>query len=235
MWLLLTNWLQLRVHWSQWLRLREGDEAVGKSNNGQCIKKGWDLAIGKDPSDTERYFDLPTASFLNLGCLHPVARVISYDVGFNPSTQRHYRTLIYHLYIHSYMFRSHDHHQAEKYITTLGLLIWQRIRCFIWSHIPVIVYTIMLRNVDMPLLRATFFLRCVPSVYRYGRRRACQCSWACSLSVDSPSWLFFWLRCCVYSAPVVCIWFWQCSVVLCPGFWWGCAFLCVCVLPLPPN
>jgi hypothetical protein len=29
---------------------------------------------------------------LNLGCLHPVARVISYDVGFNPSTQRHYRS-----------------------------------------------------------------------------------------------------------------------------------------------
>jgi hypothetical protein len=58
----------------------------------------------------------------NLGCLHPVARVISYDVGFNPSTQRRYRRLIYYLYIHSYMFRSYDHHQAEKYITTLGLL-----------------------------------------------------------------------------------------------------------------
>jgi hypothetical protein len=28
---------------------------------------------------------------LNLGCLHPVARVRSDDVGFNPSTQRHYR------------------------------------------------------------------------------------------------------------------------------------------------
>jgi hypothetical protein len=51
---------------------------------------------------------------LNLGCLHPVAPVISYDVGFNPSTQRHYRTLIYYLYIHSYMFRSFDHHQAER-------------------------------------------------------------------------------------------------------------------------
>jgi hypothetical protein len=25
---------------------------------------------------------------LNLGCLHPVARVISYDMGFNPSTKR---------------------------------------------------------------------------------------------------------------------------------------------------
>jgi hypothetical protein len=37
-------------------------------------------------------------SKLNLGCLHPVARVISYDVGFNPSTQRHYRRLIYYLY-----------------------------------------------------------------------------------------------------------------------------------------
>jgi hypothetical protein len=46
----------------------------------------------------------------------------SYDVGFNPSTQRHYRRLIYYLYIHNYMFRLYDHHQAEKYITTLGLL-----------------------------------------------------------------------------------------------------------------
>jgi hypothetical protein len=24
----------------------------------------------------------------DLGCLHPVARVISFDMGFNPSTQR---------------------------------------------------------------------------------------------------------------------------------------------------
>jgi hypothetical protein len=49
--------------------------------------------------------------------------MISHDVGFNPSTQRHYRRLIYYLYIHSYMFRSYDHHHhAEKYITTLGLL-----------------------------------------------------------------------------------------------------------------
>jgi hypothetical protein len=49
----------------------------------------------------------------------------------------------------------------------------------------------MLRIVDMPLLWAMFSLRCVPSVYRYRRRRACQCSWGSSLSVDSPSWLFF--------------------------------------------
>jgi hypothetical protein len=65
------------------------------------------------------------------------------------------------------MFRSYDHHQAEKYITTLGLLNWQRIRCFIRSYITVIVY-IMLRIVDTPLLRATFFPRCVTSMYRYG-------------------------------------------------------------------
>jgi hypothetical protein len=30
--------------------------------------------------------------------------------------------MIYYLYIRSYMFRSYDHHQAEKYIATLGLL-----------------------------------------------------------------------------------------------------------------
>jgi hypothetical protein len=32
------------------------------------------------------------------------------------------RRMIYYLYIHSDMFRSYDHHQAEKYIATLGLL-----------------------------------------------------------------------------------------------------------------
>jgi hypothetical protein len=32
-------------------------------------------------------------SKLNLGCLHPVARVRSDDVGFNPSTQRYYHRL----------------------------------------------------------------------------------------------------------------------------------------------
>jgi hypothetical protein len=52
--------------------------------------------------------------FFNQGCLHPVARVRSDDVGFNPSTQRHYRRLIYYLYIHSYMFRSYGHHQVKN-------------------------------------------------------------------------------------------------------------------------
>jgi hypothetical protein len=70
------------------------------------------------------FYNIANIIILNLGCLHPVAPVIAYDVGFNPSTQPHYeyRRLIYYLYIHSYMFRSYDHHQAEKYITTLGLL-----------------------------------------------------------------------------------------------------------------
>jgi hypothetical protein len=36
------------------------------------------------------------------------------DLGFYPSTQRHYRRLIYYLYIRSYMFRSYDHHRAEN-------------------------------------------------------------------------------------------------------------------------
>jgi hypothetical protein len=102
---------------------------------------------------------------LNLGCLHPVARVISDDVGFNPSTQRHYRKLIYYLYIHSYMFRSYDHDQVEKYITTLGLLNCQRIRCFIRSHSTVIVF-IILRIVDMPLLCAKSAIICVSWLWR---------------------------------------------------------------------
>jgi hypothetical protein len=41
------------------------------------------------------------------------------------------------------MFRSYDHHQAEKYIATLGLLNWQRIRCFIISYIIVIAYILL--------------------------------------------------------------------------------------------
>jgi hypothetical protein len=103
---------------------------------------------------------------------------VPYDVGFNPSTQRHYRRLlIYYLHIHSYMFRSYDHHQVEKYITTLGQLNWRQIRCFIRSHITVIVY-IMLRIVDTPLLWVTFFgvyLVCTVMA----RRQDCQCSRAC--------------------------------------------------------
>jgi hypothetical protein len=38
-------------------------------------------------------------------------------------------TIVYYLYYYItyiyYMFRSYDHHQAEKYITTLGPLNWQ--------------------------------------------------------------------------------------------------------------
>jgi hypothetical protein len=33
------------------------------------------------------------------------------------------------------MFRLYDHHQAEKYIITLGLLNWQQIRCYMLLHI----------------------------------------------------------------------------------------------------
>jgi hypothetical protein len=33
-----------------------------------------------------------------------MANTVLYDVGFNPSTQRHYRRLIYYLYIHSYIY-----------------------------------------------------------------------------------------------------------------------------------
>jgi hypothetical protein len=41
------------------------------------------------------------------------------------------------------MFRSYDHHQVEKYIATLGLLNWQRIRCFIISYIIVVAYIML--------------------------------------------------------------------------------------------
>jgi hypothetical protein len=54
-------------------------------------------------------------------------------VGFNPSTQSHYRKLIYYLYIHSYMFRSYDHHQAEKYISTLGY--YSKILLYFYKYI----------------------------------------------------------------------------------------------------
>jgi hypothetical protein len=63
------------------------------------------------------------------------------DVGFNPSTQRHYRRLIYYLYC--YMFRSYDHHQAENtliarvtqlttdplFYNITNIIVKQRIRC----------------------------------------------------------------------------------------------------------
>jgi hypothetical protein len=102
----------------------------------------------------------PSFSLANNGTCNnnnsSVRHIASVDVGFNPSTQRHCRRLIYYLYIHSYMFWSYETcKHAEKYITTLGLLNWQRIRCFIRSHITVIVF-IMLLIVDTPLLWATF-------------------------------------------------------------------------------
>jgi hypothetical protein len=50
---------------------------------------------------------------ISLSPLERASLIHWYDVGFNPSTQRHYRRLIYYLYIHSYMFRSYDHHQAK--------------------------------------------------------------------------------------------------------------------------
>jgi hypothetical protein len=61
------------------------------------------------------------------------------DVGFNPSTQRHYHRLIYYLYIHSYMFRSYDHHQVEKYITTLGLLFFSLMMVVRPKHVAVYI------------------------------------------------------------------------------------------------
>jgi hypothetical protein len=59
------------------------------------------------------------------------------DVDFYPCTQRHYRRLIYYLILHSYMFRSYDHHQEENILlsrttqVTLHRLIKTHI---IWSH-----------------------------------------------------------------------------------------------------
>jgi hypothetical protein len=63
-----------------------------------------------------------------LGCLHAVARVISYDVGFNPSTQRHNLRLIYYLYIRSYMFRSYDHHPKIVQLGYLEVTVQEKLR-----------------------------------------------------------------------------------------------------------
>jgi hypothetical protein len=38
---------------------------------------------------------------------------ISDDVGFNPSTQRHYRGLIYYLYIHTYIYTYHTRNRMQ--------------------------------------------------------------------------------------------------------------------------
>jgi hypothetical protein len=46
------------------------------------------------PSSGRNILNYIQKNNLNLGCLHPVACVRSDDVGFNPSTQRHYRRLI---------------------------------------------------------------------------------------------------------------------------------------------
>jgi hypothetical protein len=44
------------------------------------------------------------------------------------------------------MFRSYDHHQDEKYITTLGLLNSQRIRCQLSSPKVVIYFSVFLKH-----------------------------------------------------------------------------------------
>jgi hypothetical protein len=44
------------------------------------------------------------------------------------------------------MFRSYDHHQAEKFIATLGLLNWQRIRCQLSSPKVAIYFLMAIRH-----------------------------------------------------------------------------------------
>jgi hypothetical protein len=46
-----------------------------------------DLVNCKLKKKSTRNCSIDNVVNINLGCLHPVARVISYDMGFNPSTQ----------------------------------------------------------------------------------------------------------------------------------------------------
>jgi hypothetical protein len=63
---------------------------VRLEESGKLIKKSNDF-IGN------RTRDLQCCRIVPL-----IIMQVSYDVGFNPSTQRHYRRLIYYLYIHIY-------------------------------------------------------------------------------------------------------------------------------------
>jgi hypothetical protein len=135
--------------------------------------------------------------------------------------------MIYYLYIHSYMFRSYDHHQAEKYIATLGLLNWQRIRCFIRSYVIVIVYMLLCIVWYSVVMGDVFSPVCIFSVplhhmgHAFLMRPGLQPEWILQLAVV--------FGCCAVfiRLPWCVFWFWQCSVVLCFGSWWGCAILCV--------
>jgi hypothetical protein len=76
-------WINLAKNRDQW---RTG---VNKVTNFWLAKNAWKVksTIGGF-SRRAKLHVVQLKTKLNLGCLHPVARVISYDMGFNPSTQR---------------------------------------------------------------------------------------------------------------------------------------------------
>jgi hypothetical protein len=70
--------------------------------------------------------------------------------------------------LHSYMFRSYDHHQVENILLSRTTQLATDPLFYTISNITVIVYYILLRIVDMLLLWATFSLRCVDIVENNG-------------------------------------------------------------------
>jgi hypothetical protein len=79
------------------------------------------------------------------------------------------------------MFRSYDHHHAENILLSRTTQLTTDPLFYKIPNTTVIVRYILLRVVDMLLLRATFFLRCLPPMYSYLRRSACPYSSGCNL------------------------------------------------------
>jgi hypothetical protein len=85
---------------------------------------------------------------------------------FYPSTQRHYRRLIYYFIIYiilyCYMFRSYDHHQAENILITR---VTQLTTDPLFDNIAnIIVIVVVMGDV---------FFRCITSIHCYNRRSTC--------------------------------------------------------------
>jgi hypothetical protein len=91
------------------------------------------------------------------------------------------------------------------------------------------ITVIVLRIVDTPLLWATFFLRCVPSVCRYSTGVSLLMRPGLQPECGFSSWLFIWLQCCVFIPPPWCVFGFGCALLCCVPVPGGVVRSCVCV------
>jgi hypothetical protein len=101
-----------------------------------CSSRAWIMCLVDAVRSNQAYF-ISEEAYMEPSIISGTGADIWSKTNFGPTGHHHLRSsplprvftvprasamMIYYLYVHSYMFRSYDHHQAEKYITTLGLL-----------------------------------------------------------------------------------------------------------------